>query len=145
METNARVKPPTWFWVLGILALLWNLMGVSAYLKDATMGVEDLEKLTQAQRLLYESTPAWVTGAFAIAVWGGLLGCIALLLRKKWARPVFVVSFVAIVVQTGYSLFMSDSLEVYGPGGAVLPVLVVVIGILLVLFSQTAERRKWIS
>ena len=86
--TNSVSKPPMWFWIVSALALLWNLAGVMAYLGQAYMSIENLEKMSQAERLLYESQPAWVTGAFAVAVWGGALGCIALLLKKKWAKPV---------------------------------------------------------
>ena len=29
---STPIKPPTWFWIVGGLALLWNLMGVMAYI-----------------------------------------------------------------------------------------------------------------
>lgn len=63
------------------------------------MSIEDLEKMSQAERLLFESQPAWVIAAFAIAVWGGALGCLALLLRKKWAMPILLVSLIGILAK----------------------------------------------
>ena len=144
MTKDQEIKSPKWFWIVSVLALLWNIMGVMAYLKDAFMSVEDLEKLTQAERLLYESQPAWATAAFAIAVWGGTLGCIALLLRKKWARPVFLISLIGIVVQLVYAFFLSNSFEVYGPGAVAMPIIVALIGILLVFFSGKAQNKGWI-
>ena len=144
MTKDQEINPPKWFWIVSVLALLWNIMGVMAYLKDAFMSVEDLEKLTQAERLLYESQPAWATAAFAIAVWGGTLGCIALLLRKKWARPVFLISLIGIVVQLVYAFFLSNSFEVYGPGAVAMPIIVALIGILLVFFSGKAQNKGWI-
>ena len=144
MTKDQEIKPPKWFWIVSVLALLWNIMGVMAYLKNAFMSVEDLEKLTQAERLLYESQPAWATAAFAIAVWGGTLGCIALLLRKKWARPVFLISLIGIVVQLVYAFFLSNSFEVYGPGAVAMPIIVALIGILLVFFSGKAQNKGWI-
>ena len=144
MTKDQEIKSPKWFWIVSVLALLWNIMGVMAYLKDAFMSVEDLEKLTQAERLLYESQPAWATAAFAIAVWGGTLGCIALLLRKKWARPVFLISLIGIVVQLVYAFFLSNSFEVYGSGAVAMPIIVALIGILLVFFSGKAQNKGWI-
>ena len=47
------------------------------------MTAEDLAALPLEQQPLYENIPAWVTGAFAIAVFGGSLACILLLIRKK--------------------------------------------------------------
>ena len=101
--------------------------------------------MTQAERLLFETKPAWVTAAFAIAVWGGALGCIALLMLKKWARSVFLISLMGIVVQMIYALFISNSFEVYGPGAVAMPIMVILIGIFLVFFAGKAQKKNWIS
>ncbi|MDX1315550.1 MAG: hypothetical protein R3356_08615, partial [Eudoraea sp.] len=92
------------------------------------------------------SRPAWVTAAYAIAVWGGLLGCIALLIRKRWARPLLLVSLLGVVAQTSYNLFATNAVEIYGQGmGLLLPLFVVVIAILLVLIAKIADRKQWLS
>lgn len=145
MTTETKVKPPTWFWIVSILALLWNLTGAMAYVGQAYMSVEDLAALSEAERTLFETQPAWVTGAFAVAVWGGTLGCIFLLLRKKWAKPIFIISLIGIIVQMSYSFFMSNSFEVYGPGGLVMPIMVLIIGIALILFSNKGIRKQWLT
>ena len=144
MTANSTTKPPVWFWIVSALALIWNLMGAGEYLRQAYMSIEDLEKMTQAERLLYESQPAWVTGAFAIAVWGGALGCVALLLRKKWARPVLLISLIGILAQMSYSFFMSNNFDVYGPGAMIMPIMIIIIGIALVYLARVADHRKWI-
>ncbi|MDC6388548.1 hypothetical protein PP182_07630 [Maribacter sp. PR1] len=145
MTTETKVKPPTWFWIVSILALLWNLTGAMAYVGQAYMSVEDLAALSEAERTLFETQPAWVTGAFAVAVWGGTLGCIFLLLRKKWAKPIFIISLIGIIAQMSYSFFMSNSFEVYGPGGLVMPIMVLIIGIALILFSNKGIRKQWLT
>jgi CHASE2 domain-containing sensor protein len=144
--TQSSSKPPTWFWIASILGLLWNALGVFAYLGQAYMTDEMKAALPEEQLQLMESTPAWVTAAFAIAVWGGLLGCIFLLVRKRWARPVFMVSLIGILLQIGYSVLMTNAMEVYGLIQAlVMPVLVVAIGFLLYFFSGIAIKKLWIS
>jgi hypothetical protein len=146
MSEKSTTKPPIWFWIVSILALLWNLMGVMAYLGQAYMTDEMKAEYTAEQLALMESTPAWVTAAFAIAVWGGLLGCLALLLRKKWARPVLILSLIGIVAQMGHSFFMTNAAEVYGQvQGIITPLLVIIIAIALVQFARIAEKRNWIS
>ena len=120
-------------------------MGVGAYLGQAFMSIENLEKMTQAERLLYESQPAWVTGAFAIAVWAGALGCLALLLRKKWARPLLLVSLIGIIGQMTYMFLMSNTLEVLGSNAMVMPIMIIVVGILLLLFARSSINRHWLS
>ncbi len=146
MNTNVQaVKPPSWFWIASILGLLWNGLGAVAYLGQAFMTEEMKESLPPDQLTLMENTPAWVTAAFAIAVWGGLLGCIALLLRKRWAKTLLLASLLGILAQMGYSFLMTNAHVVYGTNqGVIMPVLVIIIGVILYLFSRTAERRLWL-
>ena len=139
--TVSKNKPTTSFWVIGIVALIWNLMGVFAYLQQAYMTAEDLAALPIEEQALYENVPAWVTAAFALAVFGGALGCVLLLLRKKLATFVFIISFVSILAQMTYNLFMSKAMEVYGPGGMIMPVMVIVIGAYLIWYSKKMEAQ----
>ena len=136
---------PRSFLVIGIVALLWNLLGVFSYLMQVTMSAEALAQLPEAERVLIESLPSWVTGAFAIAVFVGLLACVGLLLKKAWAASLFIVSLVAIVLQMGYWLFITNSMEVYGPEVFGMPVLVTSIGVFLVWYSRGAKSKGWLS
>ncbi len=138
-------KPARGFWIVSLLALVWNLIGVASYLMTVTMGPEALSGMSEAERSLYTDVPAWATAAFAIAVFGGLLGCVALLLRRAWAVPAFGVSLVAILIQMGHAFFMSAMLEVRGAGAAILPVLIIVIAVYLVWFSRSARDRGWLN
>lgn len=145
MENTIKTKVPTWFWVVSGLALVWNLAGVMNYLSQAYMTDEIKGALPEDQAALLESTPSWVTAAFAIAVFAGALGCLALLLRKKWARPVLLLSLLGIIVQQIYIFFLSDSFEVYGSGAMFLPIVVIVVGIALVYFARMAQNKGWLS
>jgi len=129
-------KPDNGFWIIGIVALIWNLMGVFAYLKQAYLTEEDLMAMPVAEQALYQNIPAWVTGAYAIAVFGGALGCILLLLRKKLAGSLFLISLVGIVLQMSYNIFMSKAADVYGPGDMIMPAMVMLIGIFLFWYAK---------
>ncbi|PKA96443.1 hypothetical protein B0O79_0078 [Flavobacteriaceae bacterium MAR_2009_75] len=143
--TTTLKKPPTWFWIISVIALLWNIMGVMAYLADAYMSVETLAELSQEQRMLYESRPAWATGAFALAVWGGLIGSIGLLLRKKWAYILFIISLIAVLAQNVYQFFLSNTFDVLGTAAMAFPILIIIISILLILFSNWAKKNEFIG
>lgn len=143
--SNSNYKPSTGFWVISIVALIWNAMGVMAYLGQAYMTDEVRDALPEAQRALYENVPSWVTAAFAVAVFGGLLGCLLLLLRKKMATSVLMLSLIGIIVQMVYNFFMSNAAEAYGPGGMIMPIMVLVIGFFLVWFSKNATAKGWLS
>lgn len=139
MNDSSTSGPTRSFWVVSAIALVWNLLGVTAYLMHVTLAPEDLAAMSEEQRALYTGAPAWVTGAYAIAVFAGTLGAVGLLLRKAWAVPVFVVSLIAIVLQMGYSLLMTNVIEVMGGTAVIMPLAVIAIGIFLVLFSRKAK------
>ncbi len=142
---SLNVKPPAWFWAVAVLALLWNLMGASAYLTQAFLSADAVANMPAAERTLLESQPAWVTAAFAIAVWGGLLASIFLLARKKWATTLFGISLLGVLAQQTYLFFLSNAMEVYGPAGLIMPVSVFLVAVALLLFSRSAEARQWLG
>ncbi|WP_440121530.1 hypothetical protein [Tenacibaculum sp. Ill] len=138
-------KPTTLFWIIGVAALVWNGLGVMSYIGQAYMTDEVKAALPEAERALYENVPTWVTAAFAIAVFGGLIGSAFLLMRKKLASPMFLISLIAIIVQMSYNLFMSRAAEVYGPGSVIMPIMVIVIGVFLLMYSKKTIAKGWLS
>lgn len=143
--TTEQSKPATWFWVVSVVALVWNAMGVVAYLGTVMMTPEAREAMTEPQRALLDATPAWATGAFALAVWGGTLGSLLLVLRKKLATTVLIVSFAGILVQMFHAFALSNSIEVYGPGGMIMPIMVLAFGAFLIWFSRKAAANGWLN
>ncbi|WP_036383153.1 hypothetical protein [Muricauda sp. MAR_2010_75] len=142
---NTSAKPPVWFWVVSVIALLWNLMGVFNYLNQAFNQVAILESMDQAQREAFEGIPAWATAAFALAVFTGLIGSIGLLLCKKWAKPLFIVSLITAVAQFIHWLFISGAVEAFGPSTYTMPIIVVIIGIYLIFFSKQGIQKGWLK
>lgn len=136
---------PRSFMLIASGALVWNLLGVMAYVMQVTMSESALQALPENERLLYETIPVWATSAFAIAVNGSTLGCLLLLFKKAWAFPVLVVSLLGVLVQMVHSFFIANSIEVYGPGGMIMPAMVLVISIYLVWYSWNAKSRGWIN
>lgn len=143
--TNSTNKPTTGFWLIGVAALIWNLLGVMSYIMQAYMTEEALAALPENEQALYTDLPAWVTAAFAIAVFGGALGCVFMLLRKKLAVRLFQFSLIGIMVQMTYNLFMSNAAEVYGPGGVIMPIMVLIIGFFLVWYAGNAVKKGILS
>lgn len=139
--SESKIKPTSPFWIIGIVAFIWNLLGVSEYIRIAYMTAEDLAALPIEEQALYDNIPAWATAAFALAVFGGTLGCILLLLRKKLAYIVFIISFLSILAQMTYNIFMSKAVEVYGPGGLIMPVMVIIVAAFLVWYSKKMETK----
>jgi len=141
--TISNNKPTSTFWIIGIAALIWNLMGVAAYLGQAYMTNEVLKALPDAEQLYYTNIPAWVTVVFAISVFAGFLGCVALLLRKSWAKILFIVSLLAVLSQFTYNFFIQDYMEVTIEK-AFMPIIVIGLAVFLIWYSQKSQDKGWI-
>ncbi len=145
MSEATNNKAPAWFMIVAALLLIWNLLGVMAYIMQVTMSPEVFAALPEAQGQIYEDTPKWATAAFAIAVNGGALGCFLLLLKRNLAGLFLQLSLAGVVVQMIHSFFMSKSYEVFGPGGMVMPVMVILIAVYLVTLAAKAKVNRWTS
>lgn len=138
-------KPPSWFWIVAILAVLWECLGCLSYLREVMMSPADLAALPKAQRDLWLMMPSWLFGIYAIAVWVGLAGAVALLLRRRIARTLFAVSLIAIVVQFGWVFTQTPILKTMRFGEAAgFPIVIALIGVLLLWFAGTGIRRGWL-
>lgn len=145
MTTSIKTLAPKSFWIISIIALLWNLMGTMTFFMEVFITPEALAALPDAERALYENTPPWLHIVFAIAVFGGTLGCVLLLMKKRLAVPLFIISLVAVITQMGYWLLINDVMAVHGPSSAIMPLLVILVAAFLVWYSYNAKGKGWIS
>jgi len=142
--TDARpARPvPKHLWIIGVLALLWNAMGAVDYLMTQTRNEAYMSRFTSEQLAYFYGFPAWVDGAWAIAVWGAVLGSVLLLLRRSLAVPVFAVSLAAMVITTVYNYGLSDGLQVMGGAGPLaFSVVIFLVGVALLVYSRAMARR----
>ncbi|QEG23871.1 hypothetical protein [Mariniblastus fucicola] len=141
-QTSNHTTPVSlWFWVIGAIALLWNLMGLMAFAVQMAMTDETIAKLPEAQQEIYRNMPSWVIVCFAFAVCFGVLGCVLLLLRNKLAIPALILSLIGVLGQYGYMFFISNTAEVMGAGAMVLPAIVVLISIALVPYAISCKQK----
>ena len=73
------------------------------------MDADSVAAMPQAYRSMIEHRPVWATGAFALAVFGGALGCVALLLRKPVAYHLLLASLAGAIVTMIHTLNVADS------------------------------------
>lgn len=144
MNDTVERRVPAWFWIVAGVALLWELSGVIAYMMQVTMTADQLAALPEGQRHLQSITPGWITALFAVAVWSGLTAAIGLLMRRRWAQPLFIASLVAAIMQFGWIFAIGRAHDVIGPSAIPLPVTIIVIGIMLVIVANRAAKRGWL-
>ncbi|MEH6657260.1 hypothetical protein [Leeuwenhoekiella marinoflava] len=135
-------KPSKKFWIISTIAVLWNLMGIFAFMGQAFVSSAMLAELPADQAELIRNTPQWLTGIFAIATVTGLLGSILLVLRRKSATTLFFISAVGVLIQMGYSFFATDALQVYGiVEGLIMPLIVILSAVYLYFFSVKSSKK----
>ena len=139
-------KPPISFWVISIVALIWNTMGVLAYIGQAFLTEEAIAAMPPEQQEIYRiEVPAWYTAAFAIAVSAGFGACILLLLRKKLANILFITSFIAVIVQSIYTFFMSPITDKMSGFDTGMSISIPIVAILLIIFSNKGIAKGWLK
>ena len=142
---DIKLKLPATFWIISVVALLWNLLGMMAFFVQLMLTDEAIAALPEAERALYEATPGWLNIVYGIAVIAGTLGSISLIIKKSWAIPLFLVSLVAVLLQMSYSIFLTDAYSVYGFQSLVMPILVILISAFLWYYAKQCEAKGWLS
>jgi len=134
---------PKWYKPVAIVALIWNLMGLAVFVMIMMMTKESMDAagLTAEQQDLMNSTPKWVTAAFAVGVICGVLGSIGLIMRKRAAFLLLTFSMVGVLAQHTWIYFLSDSVKLMGVG---LSPVVIIGSIALTVLGFRGTQKGWL-
>jgi hypothetical protein len=131
------------FWVIGVVTLVWNIMGAMNFVVQ--MNTDMVAGMPDTHRAIIESRPAWATAGFGFGVFGGTLGCLLLLLRKSAAKYLFMASLLGVIVTMVHTLRVANSEIDFGPFEvSMMIVMPLLVAALLVWYSKHAESRGWI-
>lgn len=133
---------PAWFWVVAVLALLFESIGCLMYYTQVSA---DPATLPLDQRMIRETTPTWMVAAYAVAVWVGLAGAVMLLLRRRHAVPLLLVSLIAVIVQFSGLLLVPDLREVLPPNAYAGPIVIALIAYGIWHFSRYSRKWGWLG
>jgi hypothetical protein len=143
-STPAPVAATPWHvWLVGALAVLWNSVGAFDYVMTETRNAAYLSGFTPEQLAYFNSFPAWVVGTWALSVWGGVLGSVLLLMRRRWAAAVFGMSLATMLLTFFHNFVLTNGLAVMGgAGGLAFTAVIVAIGLGLLLYSRSLVRKE---
>ena len=119
---------PWHLWLIGIIGGLWSSIGVISFMLTQ-MNVEAvMSRFPPQQREYFESFPLWAVAFWAIGVFGGVIGCLLLLLKNRLAFHVLLASVIGAIASSLGGLFFLGGMEVMGEtselGLTVVPVFV---------------------
>ena len=137
---KTSIRPSINFFIISSLALIWNLIGVLAYLAQTFMGEKTLASLSKDEFHYFSNMPAWVTAAFATAVFAGVFGSIGLLIKKKIANLLFFISIVSLLAHQVYNFFIQDYIT-FGGVELILPISTTVIAFFLLWYSYKMSKK----
>jgi hypothetical protein len=142
--TAVATSSPRWLTWVGVVFLLWNLMGIGAFVSQYSMSAADIAALPQQQRDLWVSMPGWAWAAYAIAVLLAAIGSIGLIMRKGWAPLAYAISLIAALIQFSYPFLLAKGAQA-DIGMLAFPIFIVVIGVLQWQLSRSWQRKGWLA
>jgi len=141
--TNTVVKTPWHSWLVGVIAVLFNLVGVFDFMMNMLQGAKYLASagMTPEQIAHYQQMPSWMMAVWAIGVFGAFLASILLLLRRTQASPVFIVSLAAFLVSLLYTYVLTNGGAVMGRQMAITSAVIAALLVFFAWYSRAMSRR----
>jgi hypothetical protein len=98
MNDMSGAKVPMQFWVVAIIGLLWNCFGAYLYMLARLDPQTALAGADPAMRDYVANQPIWANLGYGLGIWGSFFGSVAMVLRSRFAVPLFAISFVGALV-----------------------------------------------
>jgi hypothetical protein len=103
----ARGAPPWHLWLVGLATLLFNAMGIISYTATRLGMLAELGR-SPDQIAFMNSYPAWISGFWALGVWGAFAGSVLLLLRSRWAVAAMALALIGLIGTTTGNYLVLD-------------------------------------
>lgn len=143
MMTETTIKTPWHLWLVGVVAVLFNSIGVFDFVMSMAQGPAYMASagMTPAQIEHYKAMPAWMTADWALGVFGALIGSVLILLRHKLAWPVLAVSLAAFLISVAYTYVLTDGGKIMGSQMAVTSAIIAGLLALFTAYAWWMTRR----
>ena len=144
LEARRATTPrrPWHLWLIGILGGLWSSIGALSFVLTQLKVDAVMSRFPPQQRAYFESFPLWAVAFWAIGVFGGVIGCLLLLLGNRIAFPALLASVIGAAVSSLGGLFLLGGMEVMGGASdLVLTVFPVVVAALLASYARAMSGK----
>jgi hypothetical protein len=145
MQTASR-KAPWHLWVVGVIATLFNSIGVFDFIMSRIQGPAYMASagMTPEQIAHYQHMPAWMMFVWALGVFTAFGASLLLLLRRKSAAPIFVLSLAAFLLSLFYTYVLTKAGDIMGQQMAVTSAVIAILLLLFALYAYWAKRRLFL-
>jgi hypothetical protein len=141
--TETRIKAPWHLWVVGVVAVLFNAIGVFDHTMTLVQGASYMASagMTPAQIAHYQEMPIWMKIDWPIGVWAAMAGSVLLLLRNRLAFPVFAVSLASFLLSLAYTYVLTDGGEIMGQQMAITSAVITALLVFFTWYAWLMTRR----
>ena len=145
-QRTATPGRPWHLWLIGIIGGLWSSIGVISFMLTQTRVEAVMRRFPPQQRQYFESFPLWAVAFWAIGVFGGVIGCLLLLLRNRLAFHVVLASVIGAIVGNLGGLFLLGGMEVMGGTSDLgLTVFPIVVAAFLAYYARAMSKKGVLS
>ena len=142
MDEDFAPRPVAgWYMPAAVASLLFMALGCILYLMHV---FADPAAMPLDQRAAYEAEPMWVTAAYAVAVWIGVIGAVLLVMRRKLAEPLLMVSLAAVLVWLAGLLVVTGLRETMSANDLLVAIVVTAITWTIFWFARHSRQRGWL-
>ena len=131
-----------WFTAAAVASLLFMALGCVLYLMHV---LADPAAMPLDQRAAYAAEPGWVTAAYAVAVWVGAAGATLLVMRRKLAEPLLLVSLAAVLAWLAGLLAVTGLRETISANDLAVAIIVAAITWTIFWFARHSRQRGWLQ
>ena len=148
IEAQGTTTPsrPWHLWLIGIIGGLWSSMGVMSFMLTQMKVEAVMSRFPPQQREYFESFPLWAVAFWAIGVFGGVIGCLLLLLKNRLAFRVLLTAAIGTIVCNLGGLFLLGGMEVMGGTSALgFTVFPIIFAAFLAYYARAMSKKGVLS
>ena len=109
---TGRAPAPLHLWVLGVLLVLWNGLGVALAIAAQTARIPSVDPQISAY---FDNQPLWFVLLADLGPFAGLAGAVAILLQSRTAMWLFIAQLAITSLANGYEVMTGSSLLLTSP------------------------------
>ena len=142
--SELKSKPPLSFWIISILALIWNINGVISYTRIIFRSDEIFNGFSGPEKEYLAAIPVVISVIFGIYIFAGLSGSLLLLLKRKKAALILLAAFITQIIYQHYFLVTQETIEITSKN-LTYSIISIVISFLLVVFASSNHKEDYFN
>lgn len=142
--TDQRFSPQPiarWYMIGALASLLFMAAACAMYGFHVTA---DPQSLPVDERTVFEAEPLWVTSAFGLGAIAGLVASAMLVLRRKLAQPLMLISLIAMIAWVAGLLLVPALRDVITTNDVAVAIVVAAIDWTIFWFARHSNQRGWL-